>query len=367
MQEHLGLSQPGLARNHWIIDSGQPTSRRRRGTGAAPIPTSTPATGCGRSWPVNCRRAASTPPMAVVPWWIETHCVIPDGFRAGRRSGCTTTSCSTSRTSTWSAATSEFDPINPILSTAFRYRRGMNVGPQKVGKSPERRAHLPRGRRAVGVRRLGRAPATATLPRARLRLRLGVRVRAGEPMGMLRPTPWIQIIAVSEDQTDNVYRALRPMIEKGPLRFLMPKTGEELHPAAGRRPDRARHELERLSPDRRRSTFVVETEAGLYTKRNGMRDGRRRAPPEPRRHERPGDARVERLGSGAAVDAQLEYELVEKGKVDDVYIQFAGRRRACRSGTRPSAGRSCARLPGGRPPRERRPRRSRGDRGRGVG
>ena len=24
MQEHLGLSQPGLARNHWIIDSGSP-------------------------------------------------------------------------------------------------------------------------------------------------------------------------------------------------------------------------------------------------------------------------------------------------------------------------------------------------------
>lgn len=24
MEEHLGLSQPGLARNHWIIDSGQP-------------------------------------------------------------------------------------------------------------------------------------------------------------------------------------------------------------------------------------------------------------------------------------------------------------------------------------------------------
>jgi len=24
MQEHLGLSQPGLARNHWIIDAGGP-------------------------------------------------------------------------------------------------------------------------------------------------------------------------------------------------------------------------------------------------------------------------------------------------------------------------------------------------------
>jgi hypothetical protein len=24
MQEHLGISQPGLARNHWIIDAGQP-------------------------------------------------------------------------------------------------------------------------------------------------------------------------------------------------------------------------------------------------------------------------------------------------------------------------------------------------------
>ena len=41
------------------------------------------------------------------------------------------------------------------------------------------------------------------------------------------PTPLIQITAFSEDQTDNIYSALLPMIDLGPLSELIPKTGEE--------------------------------------------------------------------------------------------------------------------------------------------
>jgi putative lipoic acid-binding regulatory protein len=40
----------------------------------------------------------------------------------------------------------------------------------------------------------------------------------GEAMGQAWPTPLIQITATSEEQTDNIYDALRPMIELGPLR-----------------------------------------------------------------------------------------------------------------------------------------------------
>jgi hypothetical protein len=36
-------------------------------------------------------------------------------------------------------------------------------------------------------------------------------------MGMPWPTPLIQITAFSEEQTDNIYDALRPMIDDGPL------------------------------------------------------------------------------------------------------------------------------------------------------
>jgi hypothetical protein len=49
----------------------------------------------------------------------------------------------------------------------------------------------------------------------------------GEPMGRAWPTPLIQITALSEEQTENIYDALRPMIEYGPLAELIPRTGEE--------------------------------------------------------------------------------------------------------------------------------------------
>lgn len=38
---------------------------------------------------------------------------------------------------------------------------------------------------------------------------------AGEPVGAPPPTPWVQIAAVSEDQTDNTYRSLRGMVAAG--------------------------------------------------------------------------------------------------------------------------------------------------------
>src|SRR4051794_23509253 len=44
-------------------------------------------------------------------------------------------------------------------------------------------------------------------------------------MGYSWPTPWIQVTAVNEDQTDNVWFALRPMIELGPLAEVIWDTG----------------------------------------------------------------------------------------------------------------------------------------------
>jgi hypothetical protein len=47
----------------------------------------------------------------------------------------------------------------------------------------------------------------------------------GEPVGKPWPTPLIQVTAVSEDQTDNVYSALLPMIELGALHGEIEDTG----------------------------------------------------------------------------------------------------------------------------------------------
>lgn len=47
----------------------------------------------------------------------------------------------------------------------------------------------------------------------------------GEPVGRPWTTPHIQVAAVAEDQTANIWRALRPMIEEGPLAELIPDTG----------------------------------------------------------------------------------------------------------------------------------------------
>jgi hypothetical protein len=47
----------------------------------------------------------------------------------------------------------------------------------------------------------------------------------GQPVGRPWPAPHIQITACSEDQSDNVWRALQPMIELGPLAEVFPDTG----------------------------------------------------------------------------------------------------------------------------------------------
>jgi len=65
--------------------------------------------------------------------------------------------------------------------------------PQKWGKVP-RRDHLPR--EAFGPTRL-------TLDAAH------------EPVGRAQPTPWIQIVATSEEQTDNTWLAVFEMATRG--------------------------------------------------------------------------------------------------------------------------------------------------------
>lgn len=91
----------------------------------------------------------------------------------------------------------------------------------------------------------------------------------GEPVAVRTPTPWVQIAAVSEDQTDNTYAAVYAMAEQSPLNgtvldvgltriFLRDDTGrlEPVTAAAGSRLGQ-------------RITYAVLDEPHLWLPRNG--------------------------------------------------------------------------------------------------
>ncbi|MFC4006629.1 LAGLIDADG family homing endonuclease [Nonomuraea purpurea] len=93
--------------------------------------------------------------------------------------------------------------------------------------------------------------------------------KLGEPLGMPWPTPLIQLTATSEEQVGNVFDALRPMIEYGPLADLIPKTGEEFVrlPGGGRIDVVTASAMSRLG---QRVTFCAQDETGIWTVTNKM-------------------------------------------------------------------------------------------------
>lgn len=93
---------------------------------------------------------------------------------------------------------------------------------------------------------------------------------AGEPVGKPWPTPWMQVTAISESQTANVWRALVPMIELGALAADMPDTGETRInlPGGGRIEPVTSSARSRLG---QRITGAVEDEVQEWLKANGGR------------------------------------------------------------------------------------------------
>lgn len=93
---------------------------------------------------------------------------------------------------------------------------------------------------------------------------------AGEPVGRPWATPWIQVTAVSEDQTDNVWRALVPMIELGSIAADIPDTGETRInlPGGGRIEPVTSSARSRLG---QRLTAALQDETHSWTLRNGGR------------------------------------------------------------------------------------------------
>lgn len=133
--------------------------------------------------------------------WIETYCVIPDRDDIGQPYLLTD--------EMWTFLVHHYrlrpDATEHDWQAAWAYRRSQLVRPQKWGKGP--------------------LTAAMTCAEAVADVRFGGWDADGEPVGRPWATPWIQITATSEDQTDNIWRVLQPMIEQGPLADWIPDTG----------------------------------------------------------------------------------------------------------------------------------------------
>ncbi|MGW0626436.1 hypothetical protein [Streptomyces sp. NPDC002758] len=203
--------------------------------------------------------------------WVEAHCVIPDGFSVGEPYVLTNEML-------WfylnhyrvkPEATCERSMLSP--ASAFHYRRSQLVRPQKWGKGPLTASQV--CVEAVGPAVFaGWASGGEVYDCRDYGCGCGWEYEYGpdDPMGMPWPTPLIQITAFSEEQTDNIYGALRPMIDKSDaLSELIPKTGEEFIrlPGGGRIDTVTSSAQSRLG---QRVTFVPQDETGIWTTENKM-------------------------------------------------------------------------------------------------
>jgi len=206
------------------------------------------------------------PTLFVAADWIGAHCIVPDGFDKGEAFELVD----------WQLwALLNFYRLRPKakrgeLAPAFHYRRSQIVLPQKAGKAPYTAAHIcvegigpvlfagwAKGGEIWDCRDHGCGCGWVH------------EYEPGEAMGAPWPTPLIQITATSEEQTENIYDALRPMIDDGPLSELIPRTGEEFI----RLPNKGRIDVVTSNARSRlgqRVTFVPQDETGLWTPRSGM-------------------------------------------------------------------------------------------------
>lgn len=202
------------------------------------------------------------PTLWVAAYWIEQHCVIPDGFHRGEPFGLVG----------WQAlAHLSWYRLRPDAvfserpADAFWYRRSQIVLPQKAGKAPHTATKV--CAESVGPAVFsGWARGGETYDCRDHGCGCGwvYEYQPGEAMAIPWPTPLIQIAAYSEKQTDNIYSALRPMIDDGPLSAVIPKTGEEFIrlPRGGRIDVVTSEARSRLG---QRVTFVAQDETGIWT------------------------------------------------------------------------------------------------------
>lgn len=181
--------------------------------------------------------------------FIQTYCVIPDGEFAGEAFKLSSEQREFVLGMYQLKPDAEVDRRKP--SRAFTFDRGSQiVAPQKWGKGPLSAAIIIA--EAVGPVLFAGWDAN------------------GEPVGRPWATPWIQVTAVSEDQTANIWRALIPMVRLGSLEAEIPDTGETRinFPGGGRAEVVTASARSRLG---QRITFSAQDEAHDWTKVNGGR------------------------------------------------------------------------------------------------
>lgn len=221
---------------------------------------------------VTVGRSAS---LLVAPTWIEAHCVIPDGdlrgrpFVLGDEQLTFVVNHYSVKPDALPAGSTDGAGRRVTPADAFAFRRSQLVRAQKWGKSP-----LICG--FVCLEGVGPAVFDGFAVGGEVYdcrdygcgCGFVYEYESGEPMGRPWSTPLIQITATSEDQTDNTYDALRPMIELGPLSELIPRTGEEFI----RLPGEGRIDVVTSKANSRlgqRVTFAPQDETGLWVKSNG--------------------------------------------------------------------------------------------------
>lgn len=179
--------------------------------------------------------------------WIEKNCVIPDGWRAGEPYLLT---------AEMRQFLDDFYAVDERTGQ-FVHRRGAQlIRPQKWGKGPFSAA-------IICAEAL--APVVPVMEYGKLRLRRW-------------PKPWIQVTAVSEDQTVNVFSALIPMVALGPLAREIPDSGlgRINLPSGGWIEPVTASARSRLG---QRVTFCVEDETHSWLQSNGgltLADNQRR-------------------------------------------------------------------------------------------
>jgi hypothetical protein len=189
--------------------------------------------------------------------WIEAHCAVPDGNAVGQPFELTD------------------EQLRLIL---FHYRIHPDAKPDL--SKPSAPFVYARGSQLVRPQKWGKGPLSAAIVCAEADgpVLFDGWDADGEPVGRSWATPWIQVTAVSEDQTDNVWRALVPMIELGSLTADIPDTGQTRInlPGGGRIEPTTASGRSRLG---QRITFAVQDETHSWVERNGgwkLADNQRR-------------------------------------------------------------------------------------------
>ena len=205
-------------------------------------------------------------------WWIEQHCVIPDSDNAGDPFEPTIDH------RVYLANWYEIRPTAKVgeKNVAFVYRTGLWMAAQKIGKSPGVAAEtclefvgpvLYNGRAREGDY-YACAEQAIPCPCGGVYF-----YEVGEPMGKPWATPRIQLAAVVEDQVENTWGALLPMIENGPLANLIPRVGEAFIRHPNRNRD-SRVEIVTSKADGKLGARISAgkcDETGLWTDSNNMK------------------------------------------------------------------------------------------------